>query len=105
MSWGVESAVRLTLTNGRSQDDQGVVLFTIVGCSSPDPNPLIRLHIQPIPRYNSEGLVPSVDIAHGVASIFARRMCISGNLPAQCVLTLDLPPSPGERKKKALLTA
>ena len=72
---------------------------------SPDPYAIFGLQIQLGARLNHVGLVPSLDIAHRIASIFTRRMSVRSNLPSQPRVVLDLPPSLGERQKKALFAA
>src|SRR5215469_2076891 len=72
---------------------------------SPYSNTILGFYVQPVPGHNVEGLIPTVDIAYSVTSIFPRRVSISCDLLPQRCFALNLPPSLGKRQEKPLFPA
>jgi hypothetical protein len=66
---------------------------------------MFGLQIELVGGRDFVGLIPSIDIAHRVASVFSGRMSVGCDLLAQRGFTLDPAPSLGKRQKKTLLAA
>src|SRR6185312_5058262 len=71
----------------------------------PQPDPILRLQIEPVSGFDAESGVPRVDVAYGVAAERGRQMDIGRDLAAQRVLALRLAPAAREGEEEALVAA
>src|SRR5262249_32006275 len=70
----------------------------------PDSDSILRLKIEFVAGRGLVLLVPRIDIAHGIASIFSRRMGISLELLTKRSFRLEFAPSLGKRQKETLFS-
>src|SRR5215469_564241 len=70
----------------------------------PDSDSIFRLKIEFVAGRGLVLVVPRIDIAHGIASIFSRRMGIGLELLTKCSFRLEFAPSLGKRQKETLFS-
>src|SRR5215472_5740070 len=70
----------------------------------PNSDSILRLKIELVAGRGLVLVVPGIDIAHGIASIFSRRMRISVELLTKGSFGLELAPSLGKRQKETLFS-
>ena len=68
----------------------------------PDPDAILRLQIEFVVGRDLVDLIPSIDIAYCIASIFSRRVRVGFELLTQRSFGLEFPPSLCEGQEKAL---
>src|SRR6185503_14337576 len=60
--------------------------------TSPDPDPILRLQIEPLAGLDAERLVPGVEVAHGCGAEFSRGVAVGQErLPQRLGPDLDAP--------------
>ena len=87
------------------RDDKGVSPLLMQVSTSPNHNAIFRLQVQLVAGRDVVGLVPCLDIADRIASIFPRRMSVGFDLPAKGRFALNFPPPLGKRQEKSLLAS
>src|ERR1700739_1601676 len=100
----ISSSIRQPMTRASRGESS---MFMLVSAPAPLPylHPVSRREIELLARLDAEGLVPGVEIAHGVGAVFGGRGAVDDQALAQRRRADLLPPVLGKAQEEKLLGA